>query len=365
MKKIFTLFTMAVMAIATASAGVVRTTLIKTDFSNNQAIGGWGGTIAAADGVCTLTHVGTGDYYVAQACVDASPAIPAETKVTVVIKAKASAAYSLAIGLQMSDGYVGRGDFETIPLTTDFQTFTRTCTTTGEGTDRVLLNFGNFDGTITIDELEVYYEEESAADDYMLKVTTSAKANPWDSQVLINIPEALKTGVNYEIKFFVKGSVASSEELGSIIENNSVGADKRDGNNNSTELQYPATFPVTTSWAEVSIGESNGEYAYDRLLLNIGKFDGTLYFDNFRFINKTDNSEIVVDFKDGISGKAEKRSWHSHVSIERAASDCPTDVKVETEATKQNGLMYSISGYQVGKSAKGIVIMNGKKYSKK
>lgn len=366
MKKIFTLIVMALAAIS-VSATVVKTQIIKTDFSNNQAIGGWGGTTAAADGVCTLTHTGTGNNWDAQACIDVNPTIPDGAKLTMTIKAKASANYSLKIGLQKSEGYAGRGDFEALPLTTDWQTFTKTASCNGEGANRVLLNFGDIDGTVYIDEIEIYYEEETGVDDYMLKVNTTAKSAPWDSQVLINIPQALTVGHQYEIKFSVKGTSAfestPDNALGTIIENNSVGSDKRDSNNNSTELQYPATFSVTTDWNEVSVGLTNGNYAYDRLLINIGKYDGSLFFDNFRFIDQTDMSEITVDFKDGISGKADKRSWHSHVTIERAASDCPTAIKTVATKTLNDGIMYNLAGQRVN-NAKGIVIINGKKVIK-
>lgn len=97
----------------------------------------------------------------------------------------------------------------------------------------------------------------------------AAKENPWNAQVCYEPGFAFENGKTYHLKMKIKGSVAG--EFGA-------------GFQNSEGYQGCGDFPtinVTTDWKEVDVTTTcNGDNAL-RLLLNIGKYPGTLYIDDF------------------------------------------------------------------------------------
>lgn len=97
----------------------------------------------------------------------------------------------------------------------------------------------------------------------------AAKENPWNAQVCYEPGFAFENGKTYHLKMKIKGSVAG--EFGA-------------GFQNPEGYQGCGDFPtinVTTDWKEVDVTTTcNGDNAL-RLLLNIGKYAGTLYIDDF------------------------------------------------------------------------------------
>ena len=97
----------------------------------------------------------------------------------------------------------------------------------------------------------------------------AAKENPWNAQVCYEPGFAFENGKTYHLKMKIKGSVAG--EFGA-------------GFQNPEGYQGCGDFPtinVTTDWKEVDVTTTcKGDNAL-RLLLNIGKYPGTLYIDDF------------------------------------------------------------------------------------
>lgn len=107
----------------------------------------------------------------------------------------------------------------------------------------------------------------------------AAKADPWNAQVNYEPGFAFENGKTYHLKMKIKGSVAG--EFGA-------------GFQNPEGYQGCGDFPtikVTTDWKEVDVATTcNGDNAL-RLLLNIGKYAGTLYIDDFEvYYTKSANS---------------------------------------------------------------------------
>ena len=97
----------------------------------------------------------------------------------------------------------------------------------------------------------------------------AAKENPWNAQVCYEPGFAFENGKTYHLKMKIKGSVAG--EFGAGFQN-------PDGYKGCGD--FP-TINVTTDWKEVDVTTTcNGDNAL-RLLLNIGKYAGTLYIDDF------------------------------------------------------------------------------------
>ncbi len=112
----------------------------------------------------------------------------------------------------------------------------------------------------------------------------AAKKNPWDAQVNYEPGFAFENGTTYHLKMKIKGSVAG--EFGAVFQN-------PDGYKGCGD--FP-TINVTTDWNEVDVATlCNGDNAL-RLLLNIGKYAGTLYIDDFEvYYTKSSNTIPLTD----------------------------------------------------------------------
>ena len=113
----------------------------------------------------------------------------------------------------------------------------------------------------------------------------AAKENPWNSQVCYDKKGfTFENGTTYHLKMKIKGSVAG--EFGAGFQN-------PDGYKGCGD--FP-TIKVTTDWKEVDVTtKCNGDNAL-RLLLNIGKYAGTLYIDDFEvYYTKSANSIPLTD----------------------------------------------------------------------
>ena len=112
----------------------------------------------------------------------------------------------------------------------------------------------------------------------------AAKENPWNAQVNYEPGFAFENGTTYHLKMKIKGSVAG--EFGAGFQN-------PDGYKGCGD--FP-TIKVTTDWKEVDVATTcNGDNAL-RLLLNIGKYAGTLYIDDFEvYYTKSSNTIPLTD----------------------------------------------------------------------
>lgn len=112
----------------------------------------------------------------------------------------------------------------------------------------------------------------------------AAKADPWNAQVNYEPGFAFENGTTYHLKMKIKGSVAG--EFGAGFQN-------PDGYKGCGD--FP-TIKVTTDWKEVDVTtKCNGDNAL-RLLLNIGKYAGTLHIDDFEvYYMKSANSIPLTD----------------------------------------------------------------------
>lgn len=112
----------------------------------------------------------------------------------------------------------------------------------------------------------------------------AAKENPWNSQVNYEPGFAFENGTTYHLKMKIKGSVAG--EFGAGFQN-------PEGYKGCGD--FPA-IKVTTDWKDVDVAtKCNGDNAL-RLLLNIGKYAGTLYIDDFEvYYTKSSNTIELTD----------------------------------------------------------------------
>lgn len=112
----------------------------------------------------------------------------------------------------------------------------------------------------------------------------AAKENFWNAQINYEPGFTFESGKTYHLKMKIKGSVAG--EFGAGFQN-------PDGYKGCGD--FP-TIKVTTDWKEVDVSTTcSGDNAL-RLLLNIGKYAGTLYIDDFEvYYTKSSNSIPLTD----------------------------------------------------------------------
>lgn len=112
----------------------------------------------------------------------------------------------------------------------------------------------------------------------------AAKAETWNAQVCYEPGFAFENDKTYHLKMKIKGSVAG--EFGAGFQNPEGYKDCG---------VFP-TIKVTTDWNEVDVTTTcKGDNAL-RLLLNIGKYAGTLYIDDFEvYYTKSANSIPLTD----------------------------------------------------------------------
>lgn len=112
----------------------------------------------------------------------------------------------------------------------------------------------------------------------------AAKENPWNAQVNYEPGFAFENDKTYHLKMKIKGSVAG--EFGAGFQN-------PEGYKGCGD--FP-TIKVTTDWKEVDVATTcNGDNAL-RLLLNIGKYAGTLHIDDFEvYYMKPSNTKALTD----------------------------------------------------------------------
>lgn len=112
----------------------------------------------------------------------------------------------------------------------------------------------------------------------------AAKDNVWNAQINYEPGFTFENGKTYHLKMKIKGSVAG--EFGAGFQN-------PDGYKGCGD--FP-TIKVTTDWKEVDVSTTcSGDNAL-RLLLNIGKYAGTLYIDDFEvYYTKSSNTIPLTD----------------------------------------------------------------------
>lgn len=325
--------------------------LANLDFSNGAtAIGGWGGgftsEIIKDDGVDVdrITFTKQEQPYNVQ--VDFENVYPKGAKIQLTMEAKGSVAGSIKAGLQNPNNYQGCGDFEDINLTTDYQTIIKTVTCSGDNAKRLLLNVGQYEGSISIKSVKIValdVPQETVTISHS-GYSTYAAYYPVDYSKL----DDLKA---YTVKL-------NAEKTG-IVMNEVVGV-------------VPAGVAVLLK------GKADTDYAltkaegWQNVTSDLKMSDGT--------ITSTDKTAVyglaTVNGQDGFY-KASKgktipvKCAYLEVANSASSAKCfslgdhsgsTTGItSVKNEAAGNNAPMYNLAGQLVDKGYKGIVIKNGKK----
>lgn len=307
------------------------------------AAGGWGKVESKiVGGACVISHGETTNPWDAQ--VNFGNVYPKGAKIQLTMEAKGSVVGSIKAGLQNPNKYQNCGDFDDIELTTDYQTITKTVTCSGDNAQRLLLNVGQYDGTISIKNVKI---EALAVPQETVTISPSGYSTYAAYYPVAYSDLGLKA---YTVKL-------NEEKTGIVM--------------NEVEGFVPAGVAVLLQ------GVANKDYAltkaddWKNVTSDLKMSDGT--------ITSTDEANVyglaTVDGQEGFykaSGEQKIPAKCGYLEVAKTAGAAffslgditgnttgIADVKAET--VKADAQMYNLAGQKVGKGYKGIVIKNGKK----
>ena len=321
-------------------------TLANLDFSNEntQKLSGWGGNLQSEikEGANVLTFTKGTNPWDVQVCF--ANIYPKGAKIKLTMDIKGSVEGSIKAALQNPNGYKGCGDFDDIKLTTNYQTITKTVTCSGDNAKNLLLNVGQYDGTI-----------------YIKSVKIEALEVP--QEILTISPSGYSTyAAYYPVAYSQLGLKAYAVNLN---------ADK-------TGIEMTEVTGVVPAGVTVLLqGEANKDYeltkadGWQNVSSDLKMSDGTITSS----ATATVYGLATVGGQDGFykaSGDQKIPAKCGYLEVAQAAGAAfyslgdinggttgIADVKAET--VKADAQMYNLAGQKVGKGYKGIVIKNGKK----
>jgi GH35 family endo-1,4-beta-xylanase len=137
--------------------------IYESDFSDGEALGGWGNgsTREVVNGELLMTNPSVVNSWEAQAAIDFSDPLENGRTYFLSMKIKGSGEGSVGPGFQDPSDYSSGGDFASISFNTEWKEVTVQTTVTKETVTRFLFSYGDFAGTIYIDDLKLYYEESA------------------------------------------------------------------------------------------------------------------------------------------------------------------------------------------------------------
>lgn len=148
------------------AAVMIPVSVASYDFSNNTPLDGWGDgmTLKVEDGVFVIEISNPGDSWAKQICHETKVPFENGQTYSVSLKIKGTVAGNIGLAFQNPDpdkGYPGCGNFPDIPITTEWKEITVKTTCNGEDALRLLWSVGAYEGTIFMDDIDIFYEKSS------------------------------------------------------------------------------------------------------------------------------------------------------------------------------------------------------------
>lgn len=148
------------------AAVMIPVSVASYDFSNGTPLPGWGDgmTLKVEDGVFVIETSNPGDSWAKQICHETKVPFENGQIYSVSLKIKGTVAGNIGLAFQNPDpdkGYPGCGNFPDIPITTEWKEITVKTTCNGEDALRLLWSVGAYEGTIFMDDIDIFYEKSS------------------------------------------------------------------------------------------------------------------------------------------------------------------------------------------------------------
>ena len=268
--------------------------------------------IGVKDGALTVTNnsVRQEFYSVQYHIADKIPTVEGTSyKVTLNIKASSAGQITLVLGNW------GKTSDVKIDITNEWKEVSAELVGKHTGDSFVMLQSGNFAGTIDIKSVKVTHLESVGGvltdvyvveDDFssnnmigwgnnstrvvnngVMELTNSSEVNPWEAQAGYDFSSPLTEGTTYFLKMKIKGSVAGS-----------IGAAFQKPEGYEGRGDFPS-IAITTDWKEVTVNTNCTGDAATRFLLNYGKYAGTIYIEDLSIYWQKSSSGISGGGDDG------------------------------------------------------------------
>lgn len=290
----------AAMAVQAATEDVVDYTF---DWTSQKAYNMWAPdevkkniSVSAEDGLSVKNETAT-DFWKIQYMIGSNVPLSKGTDYSIKIVMKGSAAghATVAMGSWGSFGTPGKVEF-----TDQYATYTLPYTSDYDGNGFIVMQSGDFVGTIRVKSIEVIHSEKATprytldlanvdytADgatpaggwgngikseivDGACEISHGATTNPWEAQV--NFENVYPKGATIKLSMEVKGSVEGSISAGLQNPNGYKGCG-----------DFPA-INLTTDYKNVEVSTMCSGEGAKRLLLNLGKYAGTVSIKNLKIV---------------------------------------------------------------------------------
>ncbi len=148
------------------AAVMIPVSVASYDFSNNTPLDGWGDgmTLKVEDGVFVIELSNPGNSWTKQICHETKVPFENGQTYSVSLKIKGTVAGNIGLAFQNPDpdkGYPNCGNFPDIPITTEWKEITVKTTCNGEDALHLLWSVGAYEGTIFMDDIDIFYEKSA------------------------------------------------------------------------------------------------------------------------------------------------------------------------------------------------------------
>lgn len=250
-------------------------------------------SVSAEDGLSVSNETVAEHFYDIQYHVGNNVPLLKGTDYSIKIVMKGSSAGHATV---VMGGWSSRGT--QVEFTDQYATYTLPYTSDFEGNGFIMMQSGDFVGTINVKSIEVFHREEAttrynidlATVDYTAdgataaggwgngfeskiangacEISHGATTNPWDAQV--NFENVYLKGATIKLSMEVKGSVDGSIAAGLQNPNGYKGCG-----------EFPA-INLTTDYKKIEVSTMCSGEGAKRLLLSLGKFAGTVSIKNLK-----------------------------------------------------------------------------------
>ena len=183
--------------------------------------------------------------------------------------------------------------------------------------------------------------------------TAKAGTNSWDYQLVGKTSSPLTVGNTYTMTMKVKCSEAYNVEF---WPNNGVAYP-------DTKTMYLAPLAATTDWTEVTSTIAPKDYDITTLVYSFGKLDGDLYVDDIKVVDAAGNKLLDGTFDIDYSGWSVNGA--ATVEMLEQETGSATGIATFNASPVSRNAAYNLQGQRVNSHAKGLILMNGKKYLNK
>lgn len=311
--------------------------------------GGWcykgGFESKIVNGACVISHgeMTNPDPWDAQ--VNFENVFPKGATIKLSMLVKGSEAGSISAGLQNPNGYKGCGDFPEINLTTDYKPVEVSTRCIGDGAKRLLLNFGKYDGSVSIKNLTIKAEgvkQES------LTIPSSSFAT-YAAYYPVNYAKLGLTA--YAVKLNAEEKTITLEEIKGVVPAGVPVLLKGDANKVYALDKAEGGSPVST---DLKFSDGTATSTAETAVYGLATVDG-----QDGFYKASDGKKIPA--KCAYLEVANSASSVKCFSLGDHSGSTTGITSVKNEAAGNNAPMYNLAGQLVDKGYKGIVIKNGKK----